>query len=142
MNGFDARFEKGLTMNLQVTTIMLGVKDLTRSKTFYREGMGGEIMADYPNFVQISLGAGSSTLALYEWEAAAQDAGVSSDGSGFRGSSFHCIVQTHDEVDEIIGAAVVAGGTAVKPAAVGSWGGYAGYFSDPDGYLWKVACAS
>lgn len=128
-------------MPLQATTIMLGVTDLNRSKQFYGEGLGCAIEQDYPNFVKINLGEGSSSLALYEREAAAKDAGVSSEGSGFRGVSFHYIVPSREAVDEVMGKAVAAGGSAVKDATATGWG-YFGYFSDPDGYLWKVASAS
>jgi hypothetical protein len=128
-------------MPLQVTAIMLGVEDLARSRTFYGEGLGCTIDKAYPNFVSFSLGEGSSSLALYQREAAAQDAGVSSEGSGFRGVSFHHIVPTSDAVDEVMRAAVAAGGRVVKEAAGAQWG-YFGYFSDPDGHLWKVASGS
>jgi hypothetical protein len=90
--------------------------------------------------VSFNLGDGSSSLALYEREAAAQDAGVSSQGSGFRGVSFHFIVSSSEAVDEVMGNAVAAGGGVVKEAAATQWG-YFGYFSDPDGHLWKVASA-
>ena len=129
-------------MSVQITTIMLGVKDLARSKQFYGEGLGCQIDKDLPNIVTMTLGEGSSSLALYEWEAAAQDAGVSPEGSGFRGVSFHYIVASREAVDEIMGSAVAAGGSVVKAAASAPWGGYGGYFSDPDGYLWKVVSAS
>ena len=129
-------------MALQVTAIMLGVRDLARAKKFYGDGLGCTIDKDYPGFVSLSLGDGSSSLALYEWDAAAQDAGVPSAGSGFRGVSFHYIVSSRDTVDQIIADAVAAGGDVVKEAAAAQWGGYYGYFSDPDGYLWKVASAS
>lgn len=128
-------------MPLQVTAIMIGVEDLARSKTFYGEGLGCTIDQDYPNFVSFNLGDGSSSLALYEREAAAQDAGVSSEGSGFRGVSFHFIVESSEAVDEVMDQAVAAGGGVVKEAAGTQWG-YFGYFSDPDGYLWKVASSS
>ena len=129
-------------MPLQVTAIMIGVKDLSRSRKFYGEGLGCTIDQDHPNFVSFNLGDRSSSLALYEWEAAAQDAGVSSEGSGFRGVSFHFIVPSSAAVDEVMAKAVAAGGGVVKEAAAAQWGGYFGYFSDPDGYLWKVASAS
>jgi uncharacterized protein len=132
--------EKGGSMPLQVTAIMIGVEDLTRSKEFY-ESLGCKIDQDYPNFVSFNLGDGSSSLALYEREAAAQDAGVSSKGSGFRGVSFHYIVSSSETVDQVIANAVAAGGGVVKEAAATQWG-YFGYFSDPDGYLWKVAYGS
>jgi catechol 2,3-dioxygenase-like lactoylglutathione lyase family enzyme len=76
---------------VQVTAIMLGVEDLARSKKFYGEGLGCAIDQDHPTFVSFNLGAGSSSLALYQREAAAQDAGVAAEGSGFRGVSFHAI---------------------------------------------------
>jgi catechol 2,3-dioxygenase-like lactoylglutathione lyase family enzyme len=124
---------------LQVTAIMLGVSDLARAKKFYGDGLGCTIDKDYPGFVSLSLGDGSSSLVLYEWDAAAQDAGVPPAGSGFRGVSFHYIVSSRDTVDQVIADAVAAGGAVVKEAAAAQWGGYYGYFSDPDGHLWKVA---
>ena len=129
-------------MPLEVTAIMIGVEDLARSKKFYGEGLGCTIDQDHPNFVSFNMGNGSSSLALYQWEAAAQDAGVSPEGSGFRGVSFHFVVPSREAVDEVMGKAVAAGGGVVKEAAAAQWGGYFGYFSDPDGYLWKVASAS
>ena len=126
-------------MTLQVTAIMLGVEDMARSKKFYGEGLGCTIEQDYPAFVSFGLGAGSSLLALYEREAAAQDAGVPAEGSGFRGVSFHYIVPDRATVDGVIASAVAAGGEVVRAADAAPWGGYFGYFSDPDGYLWKVA---
>jgi uncharacterized protein len=128
-------------MALQVTAIMIGVEDLARSKAFYADGLGCTIEQDYPGFVRLGLGEGSSSLALYPRDAAAQDAGVPSEGSGFRGVSFHHIVSSNAEVDDVMTAAVKAGGAVVKEAAGADWG-YFGYFSDPDGYLWKVATGS
>lgn len=128
-------------MTLQVTTIMLAVEDLARSKAFYADGLGCKVEQDYPTFVSINLGEESSSLALYPRDAAAQDAGVPAEGSGFRGVSFHYIVSSRDEVDEVLNQATAAGGDVVKEPAATGWG-YFGYFSDPDGYLWKVAASS
>src|SRR5258706_15468385 len=126
------------TMPLQVSAIMIGVEDLARSKTFYGDGLGCTIDQDCPQFVKFNLGEGSSSLALYEREAAAQDAGVSSEGSGFRGVSFHYIVPSRAAVDDVMGKAVAAGGGLLKGAAPTQWG-YFRDLSDPDAYLWKVA---
>ena len=126
-------------MSIQVTAIVLGVENLDRAKKFYGEGLGCALDQDYPNFVSFKLGDGSSSLGLYTREAAAQEAGVSHEGSGFRGVSFHYIVDSHEAVDATIDAAVKAGGAVVKAAEAAQWGGYFGYFSDPDGFLWKVA---
>ena len=125
-------------MSVQVTAIMLGVEDLARAKAFYADGLGAEIEQDFPGFVRLNLGEGSSSLALYEWAAAAADAGVSPEGSGFRGVSFHHIVATNEAVDEVMSRALAAGGRVVRAPAATKWG-YFGYFGDPDGYLWKVA---
>ena len=129
-------------MPLQVTAIMLGVEDLDRARKFYAEGLGCTIDQDYPGFVRLGLGSGSSSLALYERGAAAADAGVSAEGSGFRGMSFHHIVDSREAVDEVMASAAAAGGAIVKEAADSQWGGYFGYFSDPDGYLWKAATSA
>src|SRR4029453_14290551 len=109
---------------------MIGVEDLARSKKFYGEGLGCTIDQDYPNFVSFNMGEGSSSLALYEREAAAQDAGVSSEGSGFRGVSFHYIVPSREAVDEVMATAVAAGGGGVGEGGAAPYG-YVGHFSDP-----------
>jgi catechol 2,3-dioxygenase-like lactoylglutathione lyase family enzyme len=69
-------------MPVQVTAIMLGVEDVARSKKFYGEGLGCTIDQDHPGFVSFDLGDGSSSLALYPREGAANDAGVSPEGRG------------------------------------------------------------
>lgn len=125
-------------MSPKEIVMMLEVRDLARAKKFYAEGLGAAIEQDYPEFVSLSLGEGSSSLALYEWDAAAQDAGVSPEGSGFRGVSFHFVADSNGAVDEVIAKAEAAGGNVVRKPASAQWGGYFGYFADPDGYLWKV----
>ena len=129
-------------MNPQITAILIGVKDLNRAKRFYAEGLGCPTDKDYPQFVSFKLGDGSSEFGLYPREALAADAGVPPEGSGFSGVTFHFIVPSTKQVDEVIGQAERAGGKVVKAAENSQWGGYFGYFSDPDGYLWKVASQS
>src|SRR5215467_1866765 len=121
--GHSTQRSKETVMPLQVTAIMLGVEDLDRAKKFYAEGLGCTIDQDYPGFVRLGLGSGSSSLALYERGAAAADAGVSAEGSGFRGVSFHYIVDSREAVDEVM-ASAAAGGAIVKEAADSQWGGY------------------
>jgi uncharacterized glyoxalase superfamily protein PhnB len=67
---------------------------------------------------------------------------VSADGSGFRGFTLSDIVASGDQVDQMLTKAADAGGSVVKPAQASSWGGYSGYFADPDGNLWKVAAGT
>lgn len=128
-------------MNLKATSIMLGVEDVGRAKQFYADGLGARVEQDYGHFVMLDLGERSSSIALYQREAAAQDAGVPSEGSGFRAVSFHCIVESREEVDDLMKRAQAAGATEVRAAEGAQWG-YSGYFADPDGFLWKVASSS
>jgi len=78
-------------------------------------------------------------LSLYPREALAEDAAVSAEGSGFRGFTLAHNVTSTDEVDRTLQQAVDAGATLVKPGQKVFWGGYSGYFADPDGFLWEVA---
>lgn len=129
-------------MNPQISNVTLGVRDIERSKRFYGEGLGCPIEQDRGGiFVSFNLGSSSSGLSLYNWDALAADAGVDSNGSGFRGVTLNYIVGSAEQVDEVMQKAESAGATIVKPAEKAQWGGYSGHFSDPDGYLWKVASA-
>lgn len=125
-------------MNPEINAITLGVKDLKRAKQFYSEGLGCPIQQDHAEFVSFNLGNGSSALALYTWGALAADAGVAPDGNGFRGITLNYFVPSTERVDEVLAQAKRAGGKIAKPAQRSQWGGYFGYFADPDGYLWKV----
>ena len=80
-----------------------------------------------------------SWLGLYSRESLAEDAGVSPEGSGFPGFTLSHNVVSEADVDQIIERAGLAGASSVKPPQKASWGGYHGYFKDPDGYLWEVA---
>jgi uncharacterized protein len=91
-----------------------------------------------PRLCFFHLGGDSSALALYTWDALAEDAGVASDGSGFRGVTLNYVVPSAERVDEVLAEAERVGGKIVKPAQQAQWG-YFGYFSDLDGHLWKVA---
>jgi catechol 2,3-dioxygenase-like lactoylglutathione lyase family enzyme len=126
-------------MNAHVSVITLGVRDLQRAKRFYHEGLGWQVQQEDSNWVCFALGSGSSALALYPCDSLAADAGVPAEGSGFRGVTLAYIVRSEERVDAVLAEAVRAGGTISKPAQRASWGGYSGYFSDPEGHLWEVA---
>jgi catechol 2,3-dioxygenase-like lactoylglutathione lyase family enzyme len=126
-------------MRPHVSVITLGVRDLDRAKEFYSEGLGWPIQQEQDEWICFSLGNGSSALALYPWDAFADDAGVAADGNGFRGVCFAYNVRSEDRVDAVLAEAERAGGAIVQPARRTAWGGYSGYFADPDGHLWDVA---
>jgi len=126
-------------MKPHVSVITLGVRDLDQAKRFYSEGLGWPIQQEAGPWVSFSLGDGSSSLGLYPWDALADDAGVPADGSGFRGMTLSYVVRSEERVDAVLAEAERAGGTIARPAEKAPWGGYFGYFADPDGYLWKVA---
>ena len=79
-------------------------------------------------------------MALHPWDELAKDATVPESGSGFRGVTLAHNVDSPEEVDEVLEEAVAAGATLVKPGQRADWGGYSGYFADPDNHLWEVAC--
>ena len=117
--------------------ITLGVRDLKRARDFYEIGLGFPRVESPPEVVFFSLNG--SWLGLYPREDLAKDASVSSKGEGFSGIALAHNVLSSEEVDELLTFAVSAGGTLVKPGQKAVWGGYSGYFADPDGFLWEVA---
>jgi uncharacterized protein len=129
-------------MKPHVSAITLGVRDVNRAKQFYSEDLGWPIEQDHGEFISFSPSNGSSVLALYRWDALAADAGVPADGSGFRGFTLSYIVRSDERVDAVLAEAERAGGKIAKPAQRAQWGGYFGYFTDRDGYLWKVAAGT
>lgn len=78
-------------------------------------------------------------LGLWGRAELAEDAQVVDTGGTFSGVTIAYNTRSHDEVDELLAQAVAAGGTLLKPAAEVFWGGYSGYFADPDGHPWEVA---
>ena len=115
----------------------LGVADVARSRAFY-EALGFRAGSASQESVTF-LDAGGVVLALYGRAALAEDAGVADTPTGFSGVTLAHNARSEAEVDGVLAEAVAAGAKLVKPACKVFWGGYSGYFADPDGHLWEVA---
>ena len=124
-------------MSPRISMITLGVKNLNNSIHFYKQ-------LGFPKFGEDSeevafFNLNGTWLGLYGREDLAKDAQVPSEGSGFNNFSLVHNVSSEDKVDEVINHAVAVGASLKKKPQKVFWGGYAGYFSDPDGHLWEVA---
>jgi len=131
-------------MNPHITILTLGVDDLERAVAFYRDGLGlptkGIIGTEFENgavaFFNLQQGL---RLALWPRRSLAADSGVPLQGRSATELSIGHNVASREEVDQVMAQAAAAGATLVKPAQATFYGGYAGYFQDPDGHLWEVA---
>jgi catechol 2,3-dioxygenase-like lactoylglutathione lyase family enzyme len=124
-------------MEQRVSLITLGVADLERARRFYEDGLGWRRGNDHPEVVFYQLGG--MVLALWSRDALAQDAHLPSAGSGFGAIALAYNTRNREEVDAVLAEAEAAGGKVLKPAEDAFWGGYSGYFADPDGHAWEVA---
>jgi uncharacterized protein len=126
-------------MKPKISIITLGVAALERSLAFYRDGLGFE-----PNNYKegddcIMFRLDGTWLALYPRDSLATDAQVPAERAGFPGFTLAHNVKSRDEADRVFAEALAAGARPVKVPQEVFWGGYSGYFADPDGFLWEVA---
>ncbi|MBE2213097.1 MAG: VOC family protein [Opitutaceae bacterium] len=128
-------------MEPRITLITLGVADVDRSIRFYRDGLGFSTSAKEGDPIAFFATAGVR-LAVYPLDKLAEDIGPGVHAAkGFSGITLAHNVRRKEQVAEVLALAARAGGTIVKPAQDVFWGGYSGYFADPDGYFWEVAWA-
>jgi uncharacterized protein len=124
-------------MEQRLSLVTLGVGDMAAARSFY-ERLGWQPSSssnEQVTFFQM----GGVIFGLYGRDALAEDAGVPADGKGFRGVALAYNARDTAGVDTVLVTARAAGATIVKSAQDVFWGGYSGYFSDPDGHLWEVA---
>ena len=124
-------------MEQRLSLVTLGVSDLNRSREFY-ESLGWRRSMEQNEGI-VFFQTGGMALALYPRDELAKDATVSSEGKGFNGITLAYNARTRPEVDSVLAEAQRAGAKLIKPAQEAFWGGYSGYFADPDGILWEVA---
>lgn len=125
-------------MKPKINIITLGVEDFQKSLTFYRDGLGWELSkASNENIAFFPLNG--IVLALYSKDALAKDAKVSLESNGFSGVTLAYNANSPEEVDRVLETVEKLGAKIVKRAEKVFWGGYSGYFADPNGHLWEVA---
>lgn len=130
-------------MKPRITVLTLAVTDLERSVQFYRDGLGlptkGIVGTEFEHgavaFFHLDSGL---TLALWPRRDLAHDTGLTESEPSSTELSLGHNVRSTAEVDAVLAEAARAGATIVKPAQKTFWGGYGGYFTDPDGHLWEV----
>ncbi len=131
-------------MKPRISLVTIGVDDLERSLTFYRDGLGlvtqGIVGTEFADgaVVFFDLQAGLK-LALFPRRSLAKDAGLPLEAPSSTQFSLGHNVSSRAEVDAVMEQARRAGAAIVKPAGDTFWGGYSGYFRDPDRHLWEVA---
>lgn len=125
-------------MEPRISIITLGVSDLGRSVKFYRDSL--RLPTNYKEGEGIAFFQLKGTwLALYPSDFLAEDALLPAERSRFGGFTLAHNVASPADADAVIAEALAAGATLLKPAADTFWGGYSGYFADPDGHPWEVA---
>lgn len=126
-------------MKPKISLITFGVRDLDRMLAFYRDGLGFPLHNYTPGDDMVMFRLEGTWLGLYPRHALAEDATVPTEGSGFGGVTLAHNAPSKADVDRVFAQALAAGASAAKQPQDVFWGGYSGYFADPEGNLWEVA---
>lgn len=126
----------------RLTVITLGASDVMRSVAFY-DALGFSRRMQATGNEVAFFDTGGAVLALYGWDALATESGLAASPrpQAFHGVTLAWNCVTESEVDDVMMHAVACGARLLKPAAKTSYGGYAGYFTDPDEHVWEVVVA-
>jgi uncharacterized protein len=129
-----------MTVPARISLVTLGVADVARATAFYL-ALGWPLASSSEEGVVVSFfRTGGALLGLFGASALAADAHAEPGASPqFREVTVAINVASREEVDAALAATAEAGGAIAKPAEAAEWGGYSGYFADPDGHLWEVA---
>ncbi len=130
-----------VTLPARFSLATLGVRDVNRSTEFY-QALGWPLSkALVPGEVSF-FDTDGGILAIWGYDDLAKDAGLPTQprgDTGYRGSAYAINLDSPADVDELLALVVKAGGRITRAALATDWGGYNGYFADPDGHLWEVA---
>jgi uncharacterized glyoxalase superfamily protein PhnB len=126
-------------MKPKISLITFGTRDLEKMIAFYRDGLGFPTHNYKPGDDMVMFQLEGTWLGLFPRAELAKDATVSTEGSGFSGVALAHNAPSKEEVDRVFAHALAAGATSVKAPEDVFWGGYSGYFADPEGNLWEVA---
>jgi uncharacterized protein len=124
-------------MEQRVSMVTLGVTDIERSRQFYEDGLGWKRANKEEGIVFFQLPG--AVLGLWSAASLAEEVGLGERAAGFGGIALAYNARSREEVDAVLAEAESAGARLLKPAVETFWGGYSGYFADPDGHPWEVA---
>jgi predicted lactoylglutathione lyase len=126
-------------MDPRISFVTLAVKNLAVTRRFYLDGLGWPAALDVPAEVLMIQVGEHLILSLWDADAFAAEVGPIARGEGVPPFTLAHNVATRDEVDDVLATARAAGADPVGAAAERDWGGYTGYFADPDGFRWEIA---
>jgi uncharacterized protein len=131
-------------MRPRIKVLTLGVSDLERSLSFYRDGLGlateGIIGQEFEHGAVVFFHMNDDLiLAVFPTDSLSKDAGIEATSTRLGAVSIGHVVNSKQEVDAVMDQAAQAGAVITDPAHDRFWGGYSGYFHDPDGHLWEIA---
>lgn len=126
-------------MDQRISFVTLAVRDLDASRRFYLDGLGWTAALDVPGEVLMIQVGEHVVLSLWHETAFQAEVGPIGRGTGVAPITLAHNVPTREEVDHVLATARAAGADPVHEAVERDWGGYSGYFGDPDGYRWEIA---